>query len=213
MTLEIKPRQWWLVRHAPVTSGKIYGHLDLPADFSDMVRIRELASSLSRDSVVISSDLARCRETAQHILMLQNTPDKPVQELSSLREQNFGMWEGKSHKEVEVSDPVYYEKFWQNPSMNKPESGESFFELVLRVRAEVKTLQGMSDERDIVMVTHAGVIRAVVGIALGITPEKMLALTVAPLSLTHLTSFSDGQVTNWQVNFLNDLGSARRLES
>tara|TARA_R110002110_G_scaffold34852_1_gene118199 strand:- start:1934 stop:2371 length:438 start_codon:yes stop_codon:yes gene_type:complete len=140
--------------------------------------------------------------------MRQNAQNISVRESYSLREQNFGLWEGKTHEEVEGIDPVYYEKFWQNPSKNRPEGGESFSDVVSRVRSEINSLQNMPDERDIVMVTHAGVIRATVGIALGIAPENMLALTVAPLSLTHLTSFWDGEETKWQVNFLNNTGCA-----
>ena len=209
MIRSFRTRQWWLVRHAPVAaSGKIYGHLDLPANFSDTNRVAELASALSPDCFFISSDLARCRETARLILMRQNAQNISVRESYSLREQNFGLWEGKTHEEVEGIDPVYYEKFWQNPSKNRPEGGESFSDVVSRVRSEINSLQNMPDERDIVMVTHAGVIRATVGIALGIAPENMLALTVAPLSLTHLTSFWDGEETKWQVNFLNNTGCA-----
>ncbi|MBO0332111.1 histidine phosphatase family protein [Sneathiella sp. CAU 1612] len=198
-------REWWLVRHAPVDAGIIYGHLDLEANFSDTGRLDELAHLLPKESTVISSDLRRCRETARHILQRQKRPGFPLYESAALREQCFGQWEGKTYQEVEATDPRCYSAFFKNPAMCKPEGGESFLDIIPRVQGEIDRLQQSENGRHLLLITHAGVIRAIVGLSLGLSPEKMLSLAIDPLSVTHLTSFRRGAETSWRVNFVNDL--------
>ena len=198
-------QDWWLVRHAPVNAGTIYGHLDLDADFSDTNRLDTLAQLLPKDGVVITSDLTRCRETARRILRQQMRAGYPIQERTALREQSFGLWEGKTYQEVAAADAERYRDFFENPATCKPEEGESFQDLLSRVQREVDTIQRSEETRNFVLVTHAGVIRAIVGLALSMMPEKTLSLAVDPLSLTHLTSFQRDGNTHWRVNFVNDL--------
>lgn len=198
-------REWWLVRHAPVDAKIIYGHLDLHANLSDTDRLDELAGLLPKDSVVVSSDLKRCRETARDILHRQRRPEFPLDERATLREQSFGQWEGKTYQEVETTDPESYSAFFENPAMCRPDRGESFLDILARVQHEIDHLQQSEEARHILIFTHAGVIRAILGLSLGLAPENMLSLAIDPLSLTHLTSFRRGEDVSWRVNFVNDL--------
>lgn len=206
MTGDYVAREWWLVRHAPVeAAGMIYGHLDLDADFSDTGRLDDLAHFLPKEGTVVTSDLARCRDTARHILQRQQDVDPPLIERASLREQNFGRWEGKTYQEIEVADAEGYRAFFNDPVVCKPDGGESFQGLLDRVQGELEILSQSMEAQNLILVTHAGVIRAMVGLALGMAPEKMLSLVIDPLSLTHLTSFQSAEETSWRVNFVNDL--------
>lgn len=205
MTGDYVTQEWWLIRHAPVNADMIYGHLDLDGDFSDTGRLDTLAQLLPKKSVVVTSDLARCRDTARHILDRQGCADMPVLERSTLREQSFGQWEGKTYQEVAAAEGEHYRDFFDHPATFRPEAGESFQDLLNRVQGEIDILKQSGETRNFVLVTHAGVIRAIVGLALSMIPEKMLSLAVDPLSLTHLTSFQSDGSTNWRVNFVNDL--------
>ena len=206
---EYVEKNWWLVRHAPVASKTIYGHLDLQADFSDRRRLKELAAQLPDDGAFFSSDLIRCTETMRQVLALKATDGPRYVELPMLREQSFGNWEGRSYGEVERDDPKMYRSFWENPAANRPVGGESFSEMAARVQGTLAELLGANDDNNIVIVAHAGTIRAAVGLALGLEPQKMLSLSVAPLSLTRLTSFRKGTETSWQVSCINDCGTLR----
>ncbi|MZR29139.1 histidine phosphatase family protein [Sneathiella litorea] len=199
------------MRHAPVNAGKIYGHLDLSADFSDAARLDQLASLLPTDSAVITSDLARCRETARHILRKQGRAEHPIHERTMLREQNFGQWEGKTYQAVEAIDPITYQAFFDDPATGTPEGGESFVDLIRRIQGEVDDLRHFEKDQHLIVVTHAGVIRAIVGLALGMAPERMLSLSIDPLSVTHLTLFQNATKTSWRVNFVNDMNRVRHL--
>lgn len=210
MSEEYVIHEWWLVRHAPINTDKIYGHLDLEADFSDTQRLAEIARMLPEGSHFITSDLSRSIETARGL----QTHEKFAKNLdirAGLREQGFGAWEGRTHAEIEKSEPDAYRRFWADPAQAKTERGESFQDLIRRVDQEMKNLLQDMTSRQLVIVTHAGVIRAMVGRALGIAPQKMLALAIDPLSVTHLTSFSRGEEVSWRINFLNDRGGEGRL--
>ena len=203
-------QEWWLIRHAPVKpSGLIYGHLDLAADFSDTGRLDVLADLLPGEGTVVTSDLTRCRDTVRYILDRKKDASFPLIERAALREQNFGQWEGKSYREIETEDESRYRAFFSDPVNCKPDGGENFQDLLERAQGELDVLLQSIEEQNLIIVTHAGVIRAMVGLALGLTPEKMLSLAIDPLSLTHLTSFRRDAETSWRVNFVNDLNRAK----
>ncbi|MCF8465773.1 MAG: histidine phosphatase family protein [Sneathiella sp.] len=202
-------KNWWLVRHMPVASKTIYGHLDLPAAFSDRRRLKELAGQLPGDGSFFSSDLIRCTETMRQILAVMAIDDPRCIELPRLREQSFGNWEGRTYSEIERDDPKMYKSFWEDPAASRPVGGESFNEMVIRVQGTLAELLSAHNDNNIVIVAHAGTIRAAVGMALDLEPQKMLSLSVSPLSLTRLTSFSKGVETNWQVSCVNDCGASR----
>ncbi|PHQ71021.1 MAG: phosphoglycerate mutase [Sneathiella sp.] len=198
-------KNWWLVRHAPVITDILYGHTDLPADFSDTERLAALGRTLPATGAIYSSDLQRCFQTAE-LIFTSNGGESPfITKVASLREQHFGEWEGRKYEETEASSPSEYHSFWEEPALTSPPGGESFANLVTRVAAQVDAMLSL-DAADIVMVVHAGTIRAILGTALGMTPARMLSFAIAPLSLTHLRSFSRDGTTTWQVSFVNNQG-------
>jgi broad specificity phosphatase PhoE len=60
-----------------------------------------------------------------------------------------------------------------------------------------------------IVITHGMVIRAMVGAALGLTPDRAMGFEIAPMSMTGLTRMNKGGSLDqanggdWQVNFLN----------
>lgn len=203
-------KNWWLVRHAPVTTDKIYGQMDIDADFSDTARLEEIARSLPDKAVYYSSDLQRCIQTAARIRSRQPEPLTPIGQYTHLREQSFGTWEGRSYSEIEKYDAEAYENFWLDSARNIPGGGESFIVMSKRVTALLERWVTAEPERNIVVSAHAGPIRAIIGYALNLTPQKMLSLSIAPLSVSRLISFTRGAETNWQIDCINDQGSFRQ---
>ena len=94
--------RWWWIRHAPVTenSGKIYGQVDLPADFRGTeATVRSLANILPIAGIAIVSDLIRSVTTAEALKKAGAAWSEEHQE-PDFREQNFGDWQGLSHEEL-----------------------------------------------------------------------------------------------------------------
>lgn len=200
---------WWLIRHAPVMTDKLYGQMDVGADFSDAARLEDIARSLPAKAVFYSSDLQRCIQTAMRIQAYQ--PERPltIEQFAQLREQSFGNWEGQSYSEVEANDAEAYADFWLNPAGNVPSGGESFTAMSKRVTALMERWVTEKAGQDIVISAHAGPIRAMIGYALKISPQQTLTFSIAPLSVTRLISYAQGADASWQVDCINDCGGFR----
>ncbi|MEH6545362.1 MAG: histidine phosphatase family protein [Sneathiella sp.] len=202
-------KNWWLIRHAPVVTDKIYGQMDVVADYSNTVRLEEIARSLPDGAVYYSSDLQRCTQTAGRVQSQRSEESQTIEQFTHLREQTFGTWEGRSYSEIKDNDADAYEDFWLDPASNTPGGGESFTAMSKRVTILLEEWIMKETDRNIVVSTHAGPIRAIIGYALNLTPQKMLSLSIAPLSVTRLKSFTCGTDTNWQIDCINDQGGFR----
>ncbi|MCR9213370.1 MAG: histidine phosphatase family protein [Proteobacteria bacterium] len=193
----------WLIRHAPVAGGKIIGHTDAPADFSDAAQISRLANLLPKKGAFLSSDLRRSSETALKLLDKDGRSNEELSCRPALREQDFGSWENRTYSEVEQSDPESYFKFWRDPASNSPPNGESFEQVQTRVQAEIDELLTDPPSQNLILVIHAGPIRALLGSALGLTAAASLAFQVDPLSLTRLTLYRGLMGRSWQIGGVN----------
>jgi broad specificity phosphatase PhoE len=157
----------------------------LPADCSDRPAFRGLASLLPEDPLWIVTHLQRTQQTAQAILdHMPMTPEPLVEPL--LAEQHFGDWQGLSHAELAERRDGAWHRFWLAPAAEAPPGGESFVQVVERVRTSIGRLSAEHAGRDIVAVAHGGTIRAALALALGLDPERALALSVDNCSLTRL---------------------------
>ncbi|MBT3238440.1 MAG: histidine phosphatase family protein [Rhodospirillaceae bacterium] len=200
--------RWWWVRHAPVINhdGKIYGQKDVSCDTSNSAAFSALAAMLPGDAVWVTSHLNRTTETANAIRDAGLTaPDYIVE--PDLAEQNFGDWQQKSWDQLHAEETAEYKAFWDNPGYSAPPGGESFADLQSRVTAAVGRLNAQHGGRDIIAVSHGGVIRAAVSMALETEPLKALAVTVDNLTLTRLDHIAEGifqgQGGVWRVAGVN----------
>jgi broad specificity phosphatase PhoE len=174
--------RWWWIRHAPVTGhdGRIYGHDDLDADCSDRILFEGLAAQLPANPVWIASHLRRTHQTAAAL-----GASSPIIE-PDLAEQHFGAWQGLKHAELDAARDGAWHRFWLAPAHETPPGGESFETVVDRVARAVERLTRIHRGRDIVAVAHGGSIRAALALALGLEPERALAIAVDNCALTRV---------------------------
>lgn len=201
--------RWWWIRHAPIASdhppGAIIGWTDVAADLSDRAAIERLAGLLPARATVLTSDLRRAVETESAL----RRPDwAPPSRSARLREQHFGRWETRTHDDVARHEPAHAEAFWRQPGEANAPEGESFADVRQRVAgaiADEHDRPSTGDGRDVVCVAHAGAVRAALCVALHLPPERALAFSIAPLSLTRLDWFSgaDGSTDAWGVGCVN----------
>ncbi len=188
----------WLLRHAPVNASYIYGQQNLEADLDQPDIFRWLEKQLPKDLNVISSDLKRCIETAKKLGRHSSILS------SAIREQHFGSWQGLTYDEARDQNPNLYDAFWEAPAEAAPPEGESFQELCDRVRGFLDALlEAEENQDDILLVTHAGVIRAILAQYLHIPLERALSLQVAPLSVSRVTLYITEGEPSVQVDWIN----------
>jgi alpha-ribazole phosphatase len=181
--------QLWLIRHAPVDGPRDVIHdLDAPADVSDTGSLLRLQAQLPTPHVAICSPARRARDTAA-ALGLVAVPD------ASFSEQDFGSWTGRTHEEVRRDSGSAYDAFWRAGATNRPPGGESFVEQIARVRIGIEALPA----GDVILVAHAGTIRAALALALDLSPDNALRFVIDPLSLTRLDRLDNA----WRVAAVN----------
>ena len=103
-----------------------------------------------------------------------------------LIEQSFGALQGTPGTRLAEKLTLPAHDFWPTSHAERPEGGESFDDVILRVGSVIERLARAHGGRDIVAVCHGGVIRAAVAHVLGLGGEQALRLTVGNISLTRI---------------------------
>jgi alpha-ribazole phosphatase len=165
-----------LVRHAETDlKGTFCGHSDPPLNDAGRAQLPAMLDTIGNRPVetIFSSDLRRARETAEAIAqhygaMLLLRP--------GLREIFFGEWEGLRWQQIEERDPNFARAWMKSfPSLTPP-GGESMHAFEARIESELHNLSELSSHSALVVVTHAGVMRAVLK-AQGLSEQEAWAAT------------------------------------
>ncbi|MCL6732696.1 bifunctional RNase H/acid phosphatase [Streptomyces neyagawaensis] len=152
---------------------------------------------------VVSSPLARCRETAEIVaarLGLGVTLD------DGLRETDFGAWEGLTFGEVRERYPDDMNAWLASPDAEPTGGGESFEAVAQRVAATRDRLTEAHRGRTVLLVSHVTPIKTLVRLALGAPPESLFRMELSAASLTALAYYADGNAT---LRLLNDTSHLR----
>lgn len=177
--------RWHLIRHAPVDNpeGRIYGASDKSANTSNANAFQKLAQRLPRKGIAITSHLRRTQQTLDALVSGGLEISEQIIE-NRLGEQDFGDWTGKTYEEVRSLFGDDYDKFWVAPAKEKPPNGENFIEVIDRVKECILECTQKFKGRDVICISHGGVIRAALTTALKIEAERALSFSVDNLSTT-----------------------------
>lgn len=178
-----------LIRHAPaLTEGRMAGRRDVGADCSDAMAFAALRGAVAAADHWRISPARRCVQTAAALW-----PDLTPEQDARLWEQDFGAWEGVPFSEL----PDLGVLSGAALAAHRPPQGESFLNMYVRVTPALREAGSLGGR--IVIVAHAGVIRAALGLALGV-PALGLAFQIAPLSLTTIVALPSGAFSIAGVN-------------
>ena len=198
---------WYLIRHAPVRAAqeKLYQSADEPADLSDTANLDRLCGHLPQGAQWFSSPLARARTTAEALAArMEVRPEITTDD--RLREQDFGDWFGLSFADLwrEIKDlPPHNWSILAADS--RPPGGESFLSVWNRVGGFIDHFNAVENKKSRIIVSHAGVIRAMIGHILAMSPDRALGFALDPLSLTHLQySDRDYRGGQWRLVKMNE---------
>ena len=176
----------WLVRHGETEKnreGVWQGQLDVPLSPEGRTQAKRLAARLQRLGLrfdgLFSSDLARARETAR---VLGEALALEAKEDPRLRELCVGALAGKPREEVFSTYAEVLAQTRADPWRTRLPGGESLSDLKARLLA---FLDELPKGRHLV-VTHAGVIRVAVWVALGLEVGQPWRLRVPNASLTRV---------------------------
>ena len=185
----IKPSKLFLIRHAPVKQITGFFSKHNPDAIIKNNKIKKLATCLPDNCDWYVSPLNRTIQTAEALSRYKQY-SKIITE-NNLVEQSFGDWSGK--KISEIWKLINKNEDKHNFSFISPEfsppNGESFLDQSKRVEIWLKKLK-LKAGQSILIIAHAGTIRAILSHALQIKPEFAIGLEVTYQSYSVLEMLS-----------------------
>jgi len=175
-----------LVRHATgdhvgrVLAGRAPGR---PLGDEGHAQAEGLAARLAHRDVaaVYASPLERARQTAA---ALARRLGLDVCELSAVTELDVGEWTGRGYDEL-AGDRAW-DHFNRYRSGTRPPGGELLLEVQARAVGALLDLHARHTGETVVVVTHADVIRAVLGHFAGVPIDLLLRFEIDPASVTEI---------------------------
>ncbi|HEU4440081.1 MAG TPA: histidine phosphatase family protein [Methylomirabilota bacterium] len=200
-------RRLLLARHGQSVSNAVrrfQGAQDVALSPLGIRQAEALRRAVSRRSIthVYVSPLERARRTAE-IAMVGLGP--PITVVDDLRELCLGEWEGCTVEEIRTRPGDPYAQWVRDPVLCLPPGGEPLGEVqarVLRVIEDITRAHPNGD--DVLIVSHGGVISALLAHWLGLPLSSIWRIAVANCSLS--------EISPPRVVSVNETGHLRDLD-
>jgi alpha-ribazole phosphatase/probable phosphoglycerate mutase len=165
-----------LIRHAEPDEdarGRCYGRLDVGLSPRGLASAERLAANLGNAALdaVYASPRLRAVQTAAALGGTITIDDR-------LRELDFGRLEGRTYDEIAREQPELFRRWMETPTQVRFPDGESYADLRERVASAVEDVVDAGCEQTVALVSHGGVIRAALAVALGLPDERAFSLDV-----------------------------------
>ncbi len=160
-----------------------------------VARLRTFMSSAV--AAVYSSPLRRAAQTAAEIAAAYRLP---VFHDPDLCEMSLGKWEGMTVAEIQSAFPGRYEKWLEDPLASPAPGGEDLRAFDRRVQAALERMQRSHPGADLIVVSHGGVIKALLCHTLGLDVRYLFRLKQDNTAISQVEM--DGRVR--RVLLLND---------
>ena len=219
-------RRIYLVRHGmpeQSTSEKVYiGVTDLPLSMRGSAEAAQLGRyflhhlSATTTVRILTSPLQRCRQTAEEIQRVLSDGGIKLSEPSlveALHEINLGEWEGKRVQEIREHFPEVYEARGRALGTYHTPGGESFLEAGVRFQKAIEAyLPDLDESESLLIVAHAGVIRAYLSLLTGRELNHLMDIPLPYASVTEL--LVDQQDVDDEALYLEkpDVGGVRKVD-
>jgi alpha-ribazole phosphatase len=182
------------VRHgATGHDGVMLGRSDWPATAEGNELVRR-QTALLKWSAVVTSPLRRSREPAESIAAACGvTPTTDA----DWRELDFGHWDGRSRAAItaKAEGARALAAFYDDPAANPPPGGETWDRLAARVGSALQRACELPEP--VLVVTHAGPIRAAIAQACGLPDTALWAFRIAYATRVRLDIGRDEQGRLW----------------
>jgi alpha-ribazole phosphatase len=171
-----------LLRHGEVLGGsRFYGRTDIALTETGWAQMWAATEKTPPCwDHIITSPLNRC---AKFATKLSQSYSVPLTQDARLQEFDFGVWEGCSAAEIMATDAAALTDFWQDPVKNKPPHAECLLDFEARVLSTWHDIIHNHADKKILLITHGGVIRAILCHIYGKPIKQMLKFEVKHASL------------------------------
>jgi probable phosphoglycerate mutase len=167
----------YLIRHGETDwnrDRRYQGQRDIPLNDKGRAQARrngEALRALLPDIAAcefISSPLSRARDTMEIVRKALGLPPERYRVDDRIKELNYGHWEGMLQDDLSMVDPHGLARRSVDPFRWRPDNGESYADLLVRVAEWEGTIR-----EDTVVASHGGVSRCLRGHLLGLDPASI----------------------------------------
>lgn len=149
------------LRHGQLEHKQVLaGHTDFLLSKKGWQQLSNAVSKLPRIARIYSSPLKRCSLFADELSVNKSIP---LEIDTSLKEMNFGEWDGQlfAHlwQKPIVNQAVSIGDFWENPWLNSPPNGETMQQFTKRVDTWWQCFINNPQQGNSLLISHAGVIK------------------------------------------------------
>ena len=160
------------VRHGETAwnvDTRIQGQIDIGLNTRGQWQAQQLGAALAEHGLnhIYTSDLARAHHTALAIATHAGIAPHAVALHAGLRERAFGVFEGRTHAEIEAQWPQDALRWRQRVPDWAPQGGESPLQLRQRVEQTVAHIAARHPGEHIALVAHGGVLDMLYRLATG----------------------------------------------
>ena len=188
-----------LLRHGEPEGGSKYrGQSDDPLSERGWTQMRDAVGESASWDVVVSSPLRRCLAFARR---LADERGLALEVDDRLKEVGFGDWEGRTKDEIEARAPGSLARFYDDPLRWRPAGAEPLADFRDRVLEGCDALARRHAGLRVLLVTHAGVIRMVVGSVLAAPLERAYRIQVPYAGVTRIVVRGGDSLSQAQLLF------------
>jgi broad specificity phosphatase PhoE len=169
-----------LIRHGHTVAteqGLLYSDPNAPLTEKGIEQAHRVAKWLAnhRPELLLSSPAIRVRSSSD---IIAKELDMPIAIINGLDEWHIGDWEGRSYLDLKKNEPDAYELWSADPIHNAPPGGESILQVAMRVGTYLKLMIDKYSGKHVALVTHAGIVRAIILHALGMPVENFWRISI-----------------------------------
>jgi broad specificity phosphatase PhoE len=181
-----------IIRHGEPVGGRRYrGYsVDDPLTDKGWLQMRSAIPENPYWQHVISSPLKRCLEFSQQMAR-ELQIDYSVED--NIKEIGFGEWEGKTPDDILAEDGEALNNFYRDPINNRPAGAESLDGFSQRVWSAYRGIIENHPGKNVLVVAHAGVARAIIANILNMSLEDVYSRLKIEYGGVVTTSIDNGQ--------------------
>lgn len=188
------------LRHGQPEGGSRFrgNGIDDPLSETGWRQMRATTAALGGWDALVSSPMQRCIAFAEQLAAQRNLP---LEVIDDLREVGFGDWEGLDRATLKSERLAEYRAFYADPVANRPLGAEPLEDFGSRVAAVFDDLLVRYAGRHVLVVCHAGVIRATLGHVTRAAPINWYRAEVDNAALTRFAGDARGArlvAHNWR---------------
>jgi broad specificity phosphatase PhoE len=190
----MRAARFLLVRHGETASNRedrFRGRLDVPLNDDGRRQAGAVARALAGEPLraVYTSPLSRALDTARAISLPHGLAPVPFEPIGDF---HFGEWQGKLRSEARSIWPEEYRLYEREPPRFRAPGGESFAELLERVRAGLLALAAKHSGDTIALASHAVVCKAALLVSQGFGLERYWDMKVGNCSISEFSHGPEG---------------------